>query len=54
MRYFNVTNQAQSGATDVLNLFGWHLGREILDFLSATGAELDVDEYDVAEDDDAG
>ena len=26
-------------------LLGWHLGPEVLDFLAATGAELDVDEY---------
>lgn len=26
-------------------LLGWHLGRRTLDFLQATGAELDVDEY---------
>lgn len=32
---------------------GWHLDRRVLDFLSATGAVLDVDEYDMAEDDDA-
>ena len=26
-------------------LLGWHLDREVLDFLTATGAALDVDEY---------
>lgn len=26
-------------------LLGWHLGRDVLDFLQLTGAELDVDEY---------
>jgi hypothetical protein len=26
-------------------LLGWHLDREVLDFLMATGASLDVDEY---------
>lgn len=54
VRYFNDTDDARSGADDAPNLFGWHLGRKVLDFLSATGAELDVDEYDMAEDDDAG
>lgn len=29
------------------NLFGWHLDRKVLDFLQATGAVLDVDEYDM-------
>ncbi|WP_405526346.1 DUF4279 domain-containing protein [Streptomyces avidinii] len=29
------------------NLFGWHLDRDVLDFLAATGAVLDVDEYDM-------
>ncbi|WP_327249264.1 DUF4279 domain-containing protein [Streptomyces sp. NBC_01320] len=49
VRYFNDTDQAQPGAADAPNLFGWHLDRKILDFLSATGAELDIDEYDLAE-----
>ncbi|WP_312883490.1 DUF4279 domain-containing protein [Streptomyces nymphaeiformis] len=52
VRYFNDTDQAQSGAADAPNLFGWHLDRKVLDFLSATGAELGVDEYDMAEDED--
>ncbi|MFI1522619.1 DUF4279 domain-containing protein [Kitasatospora cineracea] len=29
-------------------LLGWHLGRDVLAFLHATGAALDVDEYDDA------
>jgi Domain of unknown function (DUF4279) len=29
------------------DLFGWHLDRTVLDFLHATGADLDVDEYDL-------
>lgn len=37
----------QAGAP---NLFGWHLSREVLDFLHATGALLDVDEYDLTPD----
>ena len=32
------------------NLFGWHLDREVLDFLQVTGAVLDVDEYDMTPD----
>ncbi|GHG53989.1 DUF4279 domain-containing protein [Streptomyces griseocarneus] len=32
------------------NLFGWHLGRDVLDFLAATGAVVDVDEYDMSPD----
>ncbi|MFE7045880.1 DUF4279 domain-containing protein [Streptomyces atratus] len=53
VRYFNDTDQDQPGAADAPNLFGWHLDRNALDFLIATGAELDVDEYDMAEDEDA-
>ncbi|MGW2207057.1 DUF4279 domain-containing protein [Streptomyces sp. NPDC001774] len=29
------------------NLFGWSLDQEVLDFLAATGAFLDIDEYDL-------
>jgi hypothetical protein len=32
------------------NLFGWHLGRDVLDFLHRTGAALDIDEYDMSPD----
>jgi hypothetical protein len=53
VRYFNDTDQAQPGAVDAPNLFGWHLDRKVLDFLSATGAKLDIDEYDVAGAEDA-
>jgi hypothetical protein len=31
-------------------LLGWHLGRDVLNFLHATGAALDVDEYDYTPD----
>ncbi|MFI6464809.1 DUF4279 domain-containing protein [Streptomyces sp. NPDC050528] len=48
VRYFNDPDQARPGAADAPNLFGWHLDRRVLDFLSSTGAELDVDEYDMA------
>jgi hypothetical protein len=32
------------------NLFGWHLSRDVLDFLHRTGAALDIDEYDMSPD----
>lgn len=51
VRYFNDTDRARAGAVDP-DLLGWHLDRKVLDFLSATGAELDVDEYDMGEGDD--
>ncbi|WP_328892535.1 DUF4279 domain-containing protein [Streptomyces sp. NBC_00236] len=54
VRYFNATDQAQPGAAAAPNLFGWHLDRKVLDFLRTTGAELDIDEYDMAGDDPAG
>jgi hypothetical protein len=54
VRYFNDQEAEQhdrSGATgQTPNLFGWHLDREVLDFLQATGAVLDVDEYDMTPD----
>ncbi|GAB7029344.1 hypothetical protein JCM4914_08050 [Streptomyces platensis subsp. malvinus] len=53
MRYFNDTDHARPDAADAPNLFGWHLDRRVLDFLGATGAELGVDEYDMAGDKDA-
>ncbi|MET9616675.1 DUF4279 domain-containing protein [Kitasatospora indigofera] len=59
VRYFNDTGQDESSsrpeAPDTPNLFGWHLDRDVLGFLTAVGAELDVDEYDMTGDDeDAG
>ncbi|MGO4748749.1 hypothetical protein AB4212_08975, partial [Streptomyces sp. 2MCAF27] len=51
VRYFNDTDQDQPNTVDAPNLFGWHLDRSVLDFLIATGAELDVDEYDMTGDD---
>lgn len=52
VRYFNDTDQEQQSlqpgspdCPDGPNLFGWHLDRDVLDFLTATGAVLDVDEY---------
>ncbi|MER6272517.1 DUF4279 domain-containing protein [Streptomyces sp900105755] len=47
VRYFNDTGQTYPD-TDAPNLLGWHLDRKVLDFLSATGAELDIDEYDMS------
>lgn len=51
VRYFNDTDQDEPNAAADPNLFGWHLDRNLLDFLIATGAELDVDEYDMTGDD---
>ncbi|MEU8825212.1 DUF4279 domain-containing protein [Streptomyces sp. NPDC048636] len=50
VRYFNDVDRPQADTTGAPNLFGWHLDREVLDFLNATGAELDVDEYDMTGD----
>lgn len=51
VRYFNDTDHDESpdhlDAPDAPNLFGWHLERDVLDFLAAVDAELDVDEYDM-------
>ncbi|MCC8482691.1 DUF4279 domain-containing protein [Streptomyces globisporus] len=49
VRYFNdeqqETGQPQEGEKH--NLFGWALDREAIEFLAATGAYVDVDEYDM-------
>jgi hypothetical protein len=56
VRYFNDKPDQQEPATrkdteaDASNLFGWHLDRNILDFLQTIGAVLDVDEYDMTPD----
>ncbi|MEV4642426.1 DUF4279 domain-containing protein [Actinoplanes sp. NPDC049548] len=42
VRTFDDRAAAETPAT-----LGWHLDREILDFLQTTGAVLDVDEYDM-------
>ncbi|MFE6871667.1 DUF4279 domain-containing protein [Kitasatospora sp. NPDC057692] len=48
VRYFNDTDHDESPRhPDAPNLFGWHLDRDVLDFLAAVDAELDVDEYDM-------
>ena len=55
VRYFTDDHAGQQGRGDAggeaRNLFGWHLDREVLDFLQTTGAVLDVDEYDMTGDD---
>ncbi|MFD9499937.1 DUF4279 domain-containing protein [Streptomyces sp. NPDC060035] len=52
VRYFNDDEQqdeaGQPEERDKPNLFGWALDREAVAFLAATGAFLDVDEYDMA------
>ncbi|MFB7618312.1 DUF4279 domain-containing protein [Kitasatospora sp. NPDC056181] len=52
VRYFNDSDDESPSHPDAPNLFGWHLGRDVLDFLAAVGAELDVDEYDMTPSDD--
>ncbi|MDX2290752.1 MULTISPECIES: DUF4279 domain-containing protein [Streptomyces] len=50
VRYFGEadepSNDNQPDAERKPNPFGWHLDQEVLDFLAATGAFLDIDEYD--------
>jgi Domain of unknown function (DUF4279) len=53
VRYFNEQTERHDpgdASAEAPNLFGWHLGREVLDFLHTTGAVLDVDEYDMTPD----
>ncbi|MGW1894717.1 DUF4279 domain-containing protein [Streptomyces sp. NPDC002004] len=51
VRYFNDMEQddrpVQPETPAGPHLFGWHLDRDVLNFLTATGAVLDVDEYDM-------
>ncbi|MFB6523085.1 DUF4279 domain-containing protein [Streptomyces sp. NPDC056401] len=51
VRYFNDDEQrdeaGQPRERGERNLFGWALDREAIAFLAATGAYLDVDEYDM-------
>ncbi|MEU4279298.1 DUF4279 domain-containing protein [Streptomyces tanashiensis] len=51
VRYYTAADDpgenSQVGAEEKPNLFGWHLDQQVLDFLAATGATLDVDEYDL-------
>ncbi|WP_324611796.1 DUF4279 domain-containing protein [Streptomyces sp. WM6368] len=51
-RYFNPHDEQPSGSPDDTNLYGWRLDHAVVDFLAATGAELDVDEYDMTPGDD--
>ncbi|MER7174602.1 DUF4279 domain-containing protein [Streptomyces mesophilus] len=46
VRYFTA-EEPPDPASHQPNLFGWHLEPEVLAFLAATGAMLDVDEYDM-------
>ncbi|MGH3249533.1 MAG: DUF4279 domain-containing protein [Trebonia sp.] len=56
VRYFNHEPGLQDPPTsagdqsEAPNLLGWHLGRDVLDFLHRTGAVLDIDEYDMTPD----
>jgi len=56
VRYFNHEHGQQDSPAgpgaqaEAPNLFGWHLGRDVLDFLHRTGAVIDVDEYDMTPD----
>ncbi|MFE5561586.1 DUF4279 domain-containing protein [Streptomyces sp. NPDC056544] len=50
VRYFNDDerqDEARQPQDRERNLFGWALDREVIAFLAATGAFLDVDEYDM-------
>ncbi|MFF3837765.1 DUF4279 domain-containing protein [Streptomyces sp. NPDC001930] len=47
IRYFNESDDESPSHPDTPNLFGWHLNRDVMDFLAAVDAELDVDEYDM-------
>ncbi|MFB6558777.1 DUF4279 domain-containing protein [Streptomyces sp. NPDC056400] len=50
VRYFNDAerqDEARQPQDGERNLFGWALDREVIAFLAATGAFLDVDEYDM-------
>ena len=51
VRFFNEAqhdprHQTQAAKNESTRILGWHLGRDVLDFLQATGAVLDVDEYE--------
>ncbi|MCX4755396.1 DUF4279 domain-containing protein [Kitasatospora purpeofusca] len=51
-RFFNRRDERPSGSPDDTNLFGWRLDRAVVNFLAATGADLDVGEYDMMPSDD--
>lgn len=51
VRYFNEAeqhpgHQAEKSKDESTGTLGWHLGRDVLDFLQATGAVIDIDEYE--------
>lgn len=50
VRYFSDDECAGNAERSGPNIFGWRLGRDVLEFLDDTGAVLDVDEYDLAPD----
>lgn len=54
VRYFSPVEGPDNLAAEAPNLFGWDLDRKALAFLTATGAVLDVDEYDLSTDAEAG
>jgi hypothetical protein len=51
-RWFNLHDEQPPGSPEDTNLLGWHPDRAVLDFLAATGADLDVGEYDMTRSDD--
>lgn len=51
VRYFNEAephagHQPEASTDEPTNTLGCHLGRDVLDFLQATGAVIDIDEYE--------
>jgi hypothetical protein len=49
-----IVDNTGSVVREGLWLFGWHLDMAVLGFLVYVGAEVDVDEYDMLQDDDNG
>lgn len=51
VRYFNEVDphpghQPEVSKGEPTRILGWHLGRDVLDFLQATRAVIDIDEYE--------
>ena len=51
VRYFNEAephpgHQPEASKDEPTRTLGWHLGRDVLSFLQATGAVIDIDEYE--------
>ena len=51
VRYFNEAEphpgqQPEASKDEPTRTLGWHLGRDVLEFLQTTGAVIDVDEYE--------